>query len=48
MSAHHKNKEVKPVQMAIYQSNTYRKDISQPEVGHELRIQERQQAVSGQ
>ena len=32
-----------PVQMNIYQSNTYRKDVSWPHFDDEPRVQERQQ-----
>ena len=45
------NKEVEPVepvQMNIYQSNTYRKDLSWPHFNDEPRVQERQQVKDQQ
>ena len=40
--------QVQPVQMNIYQSNTYRKDLSWPHFDDELRIQQRQQVKDQQ
>ena len=48
MWTYHENKEVEPVQsvqMNIYQSNTYRNELSWLHFNNELRIQERQQML---
>ena len=39
---------VEPVQMNIYQSNTYRKDLSWPHFDDEPRVQEKQQVKDQQ
>ena len=36
------SRQVEPVLMNIYQSNTYRKDLSWPHFGDEPRVQENQ------
>ena len=41
-------KPVEPVQMNIYQSNTYRKDVSLLHVDDEPRVQEKQQVKDQQ
>ena len=50
-STSHEKKEVEPVELAlknIYQSNTYRKDLSWPYLDNEPRVQEKQQVKDQQ